>query len=228
MKKIKIFFILLTFSFFNSNIFAETITFSADSMNGSSAKNSDFTKLEGNAKIKTDSMEISADLIELSGKDFRYINAQGNVQGNNTENKMEFSCGKMTYDRETKIATFNDAVHLVDQENNVTAEAQMIEYNQDKEIAVMQISVNIKQKDNTCTGAYALYRKKEQMLDLNGNPKVTQGSDTFRAQTISLNLDTQEISLDGRVSGSVTAKSSTEKQTEENTSTKPAKEEKKE
>ncbi len=217
MKKTKVLFILLTSVFFNSILSAEKITFSADSMNGSAAKDSDYTKLEGNANIKTQSMEISADLIELSGKDFRYIMAQGNVEGTNTENKMEFSCGKMTYDRETKIATFNDAVHLVDQENQVTAEAQLIEYDQDKEVAVMQISVNIKQKDNTCTGAYALYRKKEQMLDLNGNPKVTQGSDTFRAQTISLNLDTQEITLDGRVSGSVTAKNSSSEKTDNTT-----------
>ena len=35
------------------------------------------------------------------------------------------------------------------------------------------------------------------------NARITQGEDTFRAQQIALNLDTQEITLDGRVKGSV-------------------------
>lgn len=195
----------LLISFFLS---AEKITFKADSMSGTAGDKSDYTKLEGNASVKTESMEIAADLIELKGKDFRYITAVGTVKGTNTESKLDFTCEKMTYDRETKIVTLEDAVHLVDTENEVSADAQLIEYNQNTQIAVMQISVTLKQKDNTCTAAYAIYRKDAQMLDMSGNPKVVQGEDTFRAQTITLNLDTQEITLDGRVSGSVIAKGS--------------------
>ena len=52
------------------------------------------------------------------------------------------------------------------------------------------------------------------MLEMSGNPKIVQGTDTFRAQEITLNLDTQEITLDGRVSGTVT-ESEKKKQNEE-------------
>ena len=75
----------------------------------------------------------------------------------------------------------------------------------------MQIQVNLTQKDNKCTAAHAIYRKKEQMLEMSGNPNITQGTDTFRAQNITLNLETQEITLDGRVKGSVTTTSKEEK-----------------
>src|SRR5574344_1338571 len=183
---------------------AEKITFSANSMSDMTGEKSDYTKLEGNAKVKTESMEISADMIELKGEDFRYIIASGTVKGTNTESKLDFTCEKMTYDRTTKIATLENTVHLVDTEHDVTADAQLIEYNQNTEIAVMQIAVTLKQKDNVCTSAYAIYRKSAQMLEMSGNPKIVQGEDTFRAQEITLDLNTQQITLDGRVSGSVT------------------------
>lgn len=41
------------------------------------------------------------------------------------------------------------------------------------------------------------------MLELSGNAQIKQGSDTFRAQEITLNMDSQEITLDGRVKGSI-------------------------
>ena len=183
---------------------AETITFSADSMRGRNGSKTDETKLTGNAFVKTETMEIKADSITMSGDNFRYITAEGNVDGNNTESEMTFTCGRMRYDRTTKIAILEDTVHLLDTKNDVTADAQIIEYNQDTEVALMQIGVRLLQKDNICTAAHAIYRKREQTLDLSGNPKIVQGDDSFRAQEISLNLETDEITLDGRVSGTVT------------------------
>jgi lipopolysaccharide export system protein LptA len=190
------------FALLNAN--SEKINFRADYMTGRNGSKSDTTKLIGNAFVQTETMEIKAENITMSGDNFRYITAEGNVDGLNTESEMTFTCGKMRYDRTTKIAYLEDSVKMVDKKNDVTADAQIIEYNQNTEVALMQIGVKILQKDNTCTSAHAIYRKKEQTLDMSGNPKITQGEDTFRAQEISLNLDTNEITLDGRVSGSVT------------------------
>ena len=119
------------------------------------------------------------------------------------ESELEFTCNRLKYDRETKIANLSDTVNLTDVKNNVTAKAQHIEYNQNTDIAVMQIDIELKQKDNTCTGVYAVYRKNDQMLELSGNAQIKQGADTFRAQEITLNLTSQEITLDGRVKGSI-------------------------
>lgn len=195
---------ILTILFFAAILSAENITFKADMMTGNTQSKTKPTKLIGHAYVKTETMEISADSITMSGDDYRFIVAEGNVKGSNTESQMDFTCGKMKYDRETKIARLEDAVTLKDIQNDVDASAQIIDYNQNSEIAVMQIGVSLKQKDNVCTCAYALYKKNEQMLEMNGNPKIIQGDDTFRAQVITLNLDTQEITLDGRVSGTVT------------------------
>ncbi len=60
--------------------------------------------------------------------------------------------------------------------------------------------------------------KKEQMLELNGSAKVVQDDDTFSAQAITFNMDTEEILMEGNVRGSVTddgKKDSQEKNSDE-------------
>ncbi len=195
--------ILLSSVFATATATAEKITFSANSMTGVVGDKSDSTTLSGEAYVLTDSMEIFADQIGLSGKNFRFIEAQGNIKGKNMESELEFTCEKLKYDRETKIAELSDNVNLKDTKNNVNAKAQIIEYNQNTDTAVMQIEIELTQKDNICTGAYAIYRKNDQMLELSGNSQIKQGQDTFRAQQITLDLTSQEITLDGRVKGSI-------------------------
>lgn len=195
--------ISIIFALVPAMIFCEKITFTADFMSGTAGSKTDTTTLEGNATVQTSNMNISADAIELSGEDFRFITATGTVSGSITESQMDFTCGKLKYDRQTKVAQLEDAVHLVDVANEVTADAQIIEYNQNSETAVMQIEITLTQKDNVCTSAFAIYKKSEQKLEMSGNPKIQQGTDSFRAQEITLNLETQEITLDGRVKGTV-------------------------
>ena len=199
--------LILTAAFFlivSGQLFAEKITFSAGSMSGQAGDSSATTTLTGSAFIQTSSIEISADTIELSGDDYRFIKAEGAVSGKNLETNMEFICDSMSYDRQTKVAMLQGNVKLVDLENDVKADAQIIEYNQNTNIAVLQIGITLTQKKNICTGAYAVYQKNEQLLEISGNAQVKQENDTFRAQQILLNLDTQNITLSGNVKGSVT------------------------
>lgn len=195
-------------------LFAETITFSAASMTGQTGDSSATTTLTGGAFVQTTSIEIYADSIELSGDDYRFIKASGNITGKNLESKMEFTCDSMSYDRETKIAQLQGNVKLIDEENDVNANAQLIEYNENTNIAVLQIAITLTQKKNICTGAYAVYQKEEQMLEISGNAQVKQEDDVFRAQQITLNLDTQSITLSGNVKGSVTETKKAEEEEE--------------
>ena len=210
----KLFSLLILFSLYTA-LFAEKITFSAGSMSGQAGDSSATTTLTGGAFVQTSSIEISADSIELSGDDYRFIKASGSISGKNLESKMEFTCDSMSYDRETKVAQLQGNVKLVDTENDVKADAQLIEYNQNTNIAVLQIGITLTQKKNVCTGAYAVYQKNEQMLEISGNAQVKQEEDVFRAQQITLNLDTQNITLSGNVKGSVTETKKKEEETVE-------------
>lgn len=201
MKKSISIFIFIIFSIYF--LWGEQIEFSAGSMSGKAGNSNSTTILSDNAYIKTESMEIFADVVELSGEDFRYIKARGNVSGKNLESKMDFSCDSLEYDRTEKIAILKGSVVFKDLENDVNAEAELIEYDEAKEIAILQISLSLRQKENLCSGAYGIYYKKDQILELSGNAEIKQNDDMFRAQHIKLNLETQEISLGGNVKGSV-------------------------
>ena len=146
MKKFSI--LLLTFLFSLNFLSAEKIVFSANSMTGQAGNTNTTTTLSGNAYIKTDSMEIQADLIELSGENYKYITAQGKISGKNLDSNMTFSCDELKYDRDTKVAELSGGVNLDDIDNNVKAKAELIIYNQESEIAVLQMKVNLTQEDN--------------------------------------------------------------------------------
>ena len=201
-KKIITFFSLIFV--FALSVNAETIVFSANKMTGQAGNSNTTTSLSGNAYIKTESMEIQADDVELSGEDYRYIKASGNISGKNLQSNMDFTCDTLEYDRTTKIALLKGNVKLDDKDNEVKAEAQIIEYNQDTEVAILQVQIKLTQEDNICSGSYAVYYKTTQLLELSGNAQVKQKEDVFRAQQITLDMNTQDITLDGNVKGKVT------------------------
>ncbi|MDR2898520.1 MAG: organic solvent tolerance protein OstA, partial [Spirochaetaceae bacterium] len=129
--------------------------------------------------------------------------ASGGVRGRELESGFDFTCNSLRYDRKTKIALLLGDVTMDDPDNEVVAAASRIEYDQNTEIAVMQIDVHITQKTTVCTSAFAVYRRRDEMLELMGNPIVVRESDTFRGQEIRINLDTEEIIMEGNVRGSV-------------------------
>lgn len=188
---------------------AETIRFSADSMSGSTAQDSEYTRLSGSAQVETASLQLKAGTITLSGTDYRIISAEENVQGTYLESGFTFKCNSLRYDRKTKVTVLEGAVSMNDTENDVQLKAEYIEYSQDTETALIQINVEITQDDALCTSAFAVYRKKTQILELSGAPKVKQKDDTFQAQEIVFDLRSREITLDGKVRGSVSDTSDT-------------------
>lgn len=190
---------------------AETIQFKADSMTGNTGSGQEATVLSGRAWIQTDDIEINAEQIELTGSEYDKIVATGNVSGVNTSAGTAFSADRLTYDRKTDIIRFEGNVTLTDTENDVTASAYLIEFNQKTQSAILQMNVRLVRKDSVCTSALATWRKEEKMLEMTGSPKIVQKDDTFTAQEIIFNLDTEEITLDGKVRGSVTDDSDKDK-----------------
>jgi len=190
------------------------ITFSADKMQGSGEKGKNSTSLTGNAKVSVDSLNIYGERIELYGKDYRYIKANGSVTGEDAEKGFTFSAASLSYDRETEIAEFMGQAKVEDTKNKVETAAERIEYNQKTEIILLQMAVKLKSKDIACDSLFAVYNRNTSMLELTGKPMVKKGKDEFKAARISVNLDTEDIKLEGKVSGSVTEEKEDTKKTE--------------
>ena len=217
--KHKIFFISCLFTFlFLIKIDAQSskISFKADKVTASVAENKKSTNLIGNAEVKVDSLTISANSIEIFGTDYRYVNASGSVKGEDIEKGYSFSADLIKFDRKTDTVTMFGKVELKDSKNDVSINSENMEYKKKQEVMVMRFSVKIVNKDISCNSMFALYNRNESRLELTGRPVVKKRQDEFKAGKISVNLDTEDIILDGRVRGSVEQKKE-EKQEEKDT-----------
>ena len=205
LKNLKFFLLYFLILFFLTDISAQTstISFKADKVTASVAENKKSTNLIGNAEVKVNSLTISADRIEISGKDYRYVNATGSVKGEDDEKGYSFKADLINFDRKTDTVTMFGKLELKDTKNDVSINAENIEYKKKQEIIIMRFNVKIINKDINCNSMFAFYNRKESKVELTGSPIVKKGKDEFRAGKISVNLDTEDITLDGRVRGSV-------------------------
>jgi lipopolysaccharide export system protein LptA len=186
-----------------SPLFADTFTFKADHMSGSRAAGREMLVLTGNAEVHSDTMLLRAERIEIQGKDNEFIDCSGNVWGLEEEKNIIFQTDHLRYDRTQKIARLEGNATLEDRQNEVVAKGRFIEYNDKSEIAIMQVAVRLFKENIVARSEYAVYRRDDKMLDLSGFPVVFKKSDEFRAERIRVDLDTEDVSMEGAVSGSI-------------------------
>jgi lipopolysaccharide export system protein LptA len=186
---------------------AEPISFSADKVESVLAKGKERTLLTGRAKVSTGSISISADRIELAGKDYSYLDCSGSVKVSDSERGIRLEAPKLYYDRTKKLTRAQGPSMLEDSKNELVLKAEWIENDGETEVTLAQVAVRILKKDLSCRAEYALYRRADKILELSGLPSARKDGDEYRAARIVVNTDTDDISLEGDVSGTVADKS---------------------
>ena len=182
---------------------ADTFTFRADRMSGSKALGRETTILTGNAEVRSDNLLLRADRIEIQGDNNQFIDCIGSVWGMEEEKEILFSTDRLRYDRRLKIARLEGNSTLEDRKNKIVARGRFIEYDDQNEITVFQISVRLFKDDMLCRSEYAVYRREDKLLDLSGFPVVYKKDDEFRADRIRVDLDTDDVIMEGAVSGTI-------------------------
>jgi lipopolysaccharide export system protein LptA len=190
---------------------AESVSFSADSVQSSLAKGKERTILSGRAKVKTGSISIEADRIELYGKDFVYLDCSGKVIVVDTERQIRFQSPNIYYDRDKKLSRAQGPSVLQDDRNKLVLKAEWIENDGGNEVTLAQVAVRILKDKLACRSEYALYRRKDNELELSGSPSAYKDGDEYKATRILVNTETEDIRLEGEVSGSVSDKPSADK-----------------
>jgi lipopolysaccharide export system protein LptA len=185
---------------------ADTFTFRADKMSGGRAAGKEITVLTGNAEVHSDSLILRANHIELQGDDNQFIDCSGDVWGMEEDKNILFLTDRLRYDRKLKIARLEGNSTLEDKENEIVAKGRFIEYDDQNEITIFQISVRLFKDDMVCRSEYAVYRRQAKLLDLTGFPVVFKKSDEFRADRIRVDLDTDDVTMEGAVSGAIKEK----------------------
>jgi lipopolysaccharide export system protein LptA len=172
-------------------------------MSGSKALGRETTILTGNAEVKSDNLLLRAERIEIQGKDSQFIDCIGGVWGFEEEKEILFYTDRLRYDRKLKIARLEGNSTLEDRKNAIVARGRFIEYDNENEITVFQIAIRLFKDDMVCRSEHAIYHRKEKLLDLTGFPIVYKKDDEFRADKIRVDLDTDDVIMEGAVSGTI-------------------------
>jgi lipopolysaccharide export system protein LptA len=172
-------------------------------MSGGRASGREVTILQGSAEVRSDNLILQADRIELQGADNEFIDCSGNVRGRDDEQGIIFATDRLRYDRKLKIARLEGNSTMEDTQNGVVARGRFIEYNDETGTAVIQVSVRLFKDEMLCRSEYALYRRNEKTLDLSGFPVVYKKDDELRAERMQVDLETEDVIMEGAVSGSI-------------------------
>ncbi len=181
----------------------DSFEFSGDQTSVNLKEGREYTLLRGNAAIKTQSITLSADEIELYGEDFRFVRSIGDVLFIDEENEIQLESRELFFDRVTEEAIASGGVFLDDKKNNLVARAQSIEILDQSNRVVFKIGVRVVQDDLFVRSELVVYQRESEKLRLEGYPSVTWGEDKYQAQTMNINLETEEVELIGRVSGAI-------------------------
>ena len=186
-------------------LFASEISFSGGYTKVSMQQGNKSVTLSGGAKVSTDQVDLSADSMKLYGENYRYVTCTGNVQANEHENGISFNSPDIFYDRQTGEIRSDSWIEIQDTKNQVSLSGAWFEYNMKTSVMKLQIMARIvkiaEEKLMVCRADDIVYNGKENTVTLRGNATVEWKDDTYKAAMIVVDLNTNDISLYGTISG---------------------------
>ena len=164
--------------------------------------------LTGGAWVATGSVYIEAEAIDIYGEQSRFLSCRGNVILVESEEEITLQSNVLNYDRQTSSLTINGWAELSDKKNELIAKGAYLKNEQDNGIILIQINVSIiKATDDGgemyCRSDSALFNSEDNTLELTGNAKVSYKGSIYEASRILIDLDTNEITMEGGVSGNI-------------------------
>jgi lipopolysaccharide export system protein LptA len=182
----------------------DPFTFRGDRLSSSFTKDQERTILTGNASIVSGNLQIAADSIELWGPSFRYASCSGHVVVKDMKKNIVLKSDTMEYDRTLKTSRFQGLCEMEDPSHGVTVRAGLFDYQETSEKMNLQSGVRIFKGDLVCRSDFGVYDRGTDSLELTGLPTVNKKRDLYKAGSIRVNLKTEDVLLDGGVSGTIT------------------------
>ncbi|AFG38699.1 hypothetical protein Spiaf_2673 [Spirochaeta africana DSM 8902] len=182
---------------------SRSFTFSSDRSSTVLREGRERTRLEGNARIQTEDIVITANVIEVYGESFRFAEASGNLRVVDESRGIELTARQFFYDRELDVSRAVGAVYMEDTINEVVVRGGFLESLGEEDVILVQVNVRIFREDMTARAEFARFLRVEDILELSGLPVVFMNGDEYRASRIQLDLENDEILLQGSVQGTV-------------------------
>lgn len=203
----KRFLIVLLVFLVSVHLFASEIKFGGGYTKVSLQDGNHSVSLTGSAYVNTENISLLADSIELFGDNYETIRCTGNVTVKEEKKGLTLLCPTLVYDRSDEELLADGWIEIDDTENEILLSCAWLDYDQKNDKMTLQIMAKIvKNTDNgimTCTADSIEYDANAQTVVLKGSSKVVWGSDSYSASIITVNLETEEITLHGFISGEV-------------------------
>ena len=190
----------------------ERFSFAADRMETVLAEGRERTLLTGNVTMIADDLEITAERIELYGKDLNFALSEGAVRVVQPEHGIELASESLLFDRQNRVVRIQSEALLIDHENEMVIKGGFLEHWERRGETLIQIGVRILSEDLVARAQFVRYDRAEQTVTLSGLPVVTWQGDEYRATRIFIDLDDDRIVLDGAVSGQLSTGATDERE----------------
>ena len=192
--------------------------YDADRVNVIYKKGSEKVVCEGNAYFKNeDGKEVYADRIVIMGENYDYASMEGNVTIIDSEEETEIGGVTAEYNKKKDYFLVKDNAYFIDLGEELLVKGSYIE-NYDKEkVAIVQGNVRIYKKDIFALGEIVKYSEIDKIIEISGFPVIYKEGNEYRAKKIKLNTETEDIVLEGNVSGEFIAEDEEDEKKTEST-----------
>ncbi len=197
----------LTALLLSLSIFASDITFSGGSSNLILQDNQKVVTLSGGAKVNTGSMSITADSITITGNNYERISCEGNIVIEDKEKGFTITTSSLYYNRENERIIISSFCEISDTVNELLASANSLKYDLNSDQLTLSVDVHlVKASDEdvmSCKAEQMEYDREKQTLALLGGAYVYFKENSYKANAILVDLETDEIKLEGNIRGTL-------------------------
>ena len=163
--------------------------------------------LSDGSSVTVGSMEITADTITLSGEGWTRVECSGHAKIVDDERGISIETEGIYYDREEERILISSWYEIEDTVNVVSATGASLEYRLNEER--LQLDKNVMLLKDTdsgimrCQAESVVFSREENSLELRGAATVYWNGDEYGAEVIRVDLDTDSITLEGRIRGNI-------------------------
>ena len=199
--------ILLVLILVTLSVSAESISFAGGESSLTLREGQKSVTLSGGAEVSTGSITITSDSMSLTGDDWRYVECTGNIVITDSERGLEIRTSTLWFDRETETIIISSWFEIDDTEQDLYATAGSLRYDMKDEKLELGMQVTLMRISDgevmTCSSESLTYDRNNEFVSLRGKSRVEWKGDEYSADIISVDLRNDEISLSGRIRGTI-------------------------
>ena len=186
---------------------SQTITFKGGYTKAVMKEGRESIILTQGAEVQVGAIVFQAQTIELSGKDSRYLTGSEDVRVEDSGRGLTIEATNLTYDRQLETILIDGWVDILDLQNEVIASGAYLSY--DQALGIMKLQIAAKLLHHTESGAMVCradsisYDRTNMTLALKGNSSIYWKGDVYEASSIIVDLETEEIHMEGSIKGTV-------------------------